>query len=94
MSDYTEHLISMAGGDGDTADQLAEIEARLTGDKDDFGNGYADQTIRDREHLLAIIRTQQAQIERVLDLANTRSRCGWRISADEIRKALTATEGA
>jgi hypothetical protein len=44
--------------------------------------------------LLALVRKQAAQIERVLDLANTRSRCGWQISADEIRKALAATEGA
>jgi len=29
MSDYSEHLISMAGGDGD-ADVLGEIEARAT----------------------------------------------------------------
>jgi hypothetical protein len=60
---YDEHLISMAGGDGEAADALAAIEARLRSDKvHDLGT---DQCVRDREHLLAIVREQRAVIERV-----------------------------
>jgi hypothetical protein len=99
MSDYTEHLISMAGGDGEPVDQLAAIEARQVATIERLNKGDANMSdglyaMGDRRTLLALVRTQAAQIERVLDLANTRSRCGWQISADEIRKALTATEGA
>ena len=38
--------------------------------------------------LLETVRTQQATIDRVLNLANSSGRCGWRISADELRKTL------
>lgn len=45
MSDYNEHLISMAGGDGD-GDVLAAIEARASaatpGPWADGGNGYVE----------------------------------------------------
>lgn len=39
---------------------LTDIEARLATDRDDFGGGYADQSIRDREALLAMVRGVQA----------------------------------
>lgn len=70
---------------------LTEIEARLTIDRDDFGNGYADQTIRDREDLLELVRAQGEQLTAVLDLANVSARRGWRISADDIRTVLGAS---
>lgn len=77
-----------------TADQLAEIEARLTADEAEYTSGDGDQTIRDRRALLALVREERARIDRVRDLANSAGRCGWRISADDIRKTLAATEGA
>jgi len=38
--------------------------------------------------LLAIVREQAATLAAVRDLANSAGRCGWRISADDIRKTL------
>jgi len=45
---YDEHLISMAGGDGDTVDQLAAIEARANAATEgpwEVSTGMADQSI-------------------------------------------------
>jgi hypothetical protein len=104
MSDYTEHLISMAGGDGD---QLAAIEARAQGltdlcpehlrqsirhvqrNVDIDCNVHEDETtwddckqpdrydgermaaaLADIPALLAMVREQQAAIERVRELAD------------------------
>ncbi len=71
---------------------LTDIEARLTTDRDDFGNGYADQSIRDREALLELVRAQGEQLTAVLDLANVSARRGWRISADDIRTVVGVTK--
>jgi hypothetical protein len=64
MSDYTEHLISMAGGDGD---RLAEIEARRADCQTyNFGMRNADKLAHeDVPYLLAMVREQRAAIERV-----------------------------
>lgn len=78
MSDYTEHLISMAGGDGGDAElrrELRLIKATLA-------------LVSEYEALQETVRTQQATLDRVLNLANTSGRCGWRISADDLRKTL------
>jgi len=68
---YDEHLISMAGGDGDSAvDQLAAIEARLTNDEAEYGTGYEwEQSFLDRRALLALVREQRAKLDRVEALA-------------------------
>ncbi len=71
---------------------LTDIETRLTTDRDDFGNGYADQSIRDREALLEMVRAQGEQLTAVMDLANVSARRGWRISADDIRAVVGATK--
>lgn len=64
MSDYTEHLISMAGGDGEP---LEAIERRITDCKTyKFGMRNADKLAHeDAPYLLALVREQQARIERV-----------------------------
>lgn len=86
MSSYDEHLISMAGGDGDELDAI-----QLRADRAAVGwrgTESADQVIADRFDLLALVRTQQATLAAVLELANNAGRCGWKLSADEVRKAL------
>ena len=108
MSEYSEHLISMAGGDGD----IADIESRLNSDRDDFGGGWSDHTIQDRAYLLALVREQAAKLKRVEALAdkletfaaNTRGfnptrHAGWDGKASDydrqaraIRAALEATK--
>ncbi len=75
-----------------TTNDLTAIEARLTTDRDDFGDGYADQSIRDREALLELVRSQEAQLTAVLDLATHSAHRGWRISADDIRTVLGVTK--
>jgi hypothetical protein len=62
MSDYTEHLISMAGGDGD---QLAAIDARALVAMDYPGAVTIEQSQADVPALLAMVREQRAAIERV-----------------------------
>ena len=121
MSSYDEHLISMAGGDGDTiADVLAAHQkvsmgmsygspdtcrcgAQAYPDRSDtevtlrrdvaFGAHQADMLTAAGfgPEQFALVRSQQATIDRVLNLANSSGRCGWRISADELRKVLGAS---
>lgn len=62
MSSYDEHLISMAGGDGD---QLAEIEARRADCQTyNFGMRNADLLAKeDVPYLLALVREQAAKLD-------------------------------
>lgn len=84
MSSYDEHLISMAGGDGDPLDQIRRRADDPFGTMK-LGIGQVDA---DRDALLVIVRRQAATIANVLTLANSAGRCGWKLSADEVRKAL------
>ena len=68
MSDYTEHLISQAGGDGDALDgiqrRIADCETY------NFGMRNADKLAKeDAPYLLAIVRKQQAAIDDLLYVA-------------------------
>ena len=79
---YDEHLISMAGGDGDNAtDQLAAIEARA-GKVVEWRKHFVspqsniDYSQRDVPALLALVRDQQAKLDRVAALAD-----GWESNA-------------
>lgn len=67
---------------------LTAIETRIAADKDDYAEGYTDQNIRDREHLLELVRHQEDTLTALLDLANVSGRRGWRINADDIRTVL------
>jgi hypothetical protein len=72
--------------------KLTDIESRIATDRDDFAQGFADQSIRDREYLLGLVRDQEAQLARVIELAHWAGKRGWTISAAEIRKALEEAE--
>jgi hypothetical protein len=48
---------------------LQEIETRLASDRDDFADGYSDQSIRDRAALVAMVRERQAAIDDLLYIA-------------------------
>jgi len=143
---YDEHLISMAGGDGDsTVDQLAAIEARANAASPgpwDYGTGYsADGSEQltdaadkagflalslngddaplwiidngavipaatgdgpnaranaaliahartDVPALLAHIRDQQDQLDRVLELAHWAGKRGWQIAPATLRNTI------
>jgi len=67
---------------------LAEIENRLTADQDDFAAGYSDQSIRDRTHLLTLVKQQQDQLDRVLELAHWAGKHGWTIPVKALRKTI------
>ena len=89
---YDEHLISMAGGDGETVDQLAAIEARLTADEAEYGTGYEwEYSFQDRRTLLALVREQQAKLDRLNELVRYLDRLapGDKHYAGLIRAAIT-----
>jgi len=71
-----------------TATQLAEIENRLTADRDDFASGYSDQSTRDRTHLLGLVKAQQDQLDRVLELAYWAGKRGWQIAPATLRNTI------
>ena len=47
---------------------LADIEARLTADENEYSGGFVDQSVRDRRYLLAFVREQQARLDAVAAL--------------------------
>ncbi|MDQ0854802.1 hypothetical protein QFZ79_002913 [Arthrobacter sp. V4I6] len=47
---------------------MTPIEARLEADKAEYTDGRYDQSIRDREHLLAMVREQQGRLDAVREL--------------------------
>jgi hypothetical protein len=77
MSDYNEHLISMAGGDGDV---LGEIEARRADCQTyNFGMRNADKLAKeDVPYLLALVREQAAKLDALEELAS-----GWKPPRDD-----------
>jgi len=88
---YDEHLISMAGGDGDsTVDHLAAIDARRADCQTyNFGMRNADKLAHeDVPALLALVREQQAKLDRVGALAD---KYPYTILGRDIRAAITAT---
>ena len=83
---YDEHLISTAGGDGETVDRLAAIEARaLNGDPSYHSHANA---MEDRRTLLALVREQQAKLDRVLELACWAGKRGWQIAPATLRSTI------
>ena len=74
---YDEHLISMAGGDGETVDQLAAIEARAQAAIVERESNFLDlrqfapviraidESSTDVPALLAMVREQRAKLDRV-----------------------------
>jgi len=92
---YDEHLISMAGGDGDDAtDQLAAIEARsdyAMTHKSLAASDYAEMawaSARDVPALLALVRQQQDQLDRVLELSYWAGKRGWQIAPATLRNTI------
>jgi hypothetical protein len=92
MSDYSEHLISMAGGDGER-DLLGEIEARRADCQTyNFGMRNANKLAHeDVPALLAMVREQKARLAVVAELANWAGKHGWKLDAAAIRAALEPT---
>jgi len=89
---YDEHLISMAGGDGETVDQLAAIEARRAAYmRGDTSQQTIFEIVADGAQLLALVREQQAKLDRVEALAD---KYPYTILGRDIRAAITATEEA
>jgi hypothetical protein len=71
--------------------KLTDIESRIAADRDDFATGFADQSIRDREYLVGLVREQEAQLARVIDLAHWAGKRGWTVDAAAIRVAVGET---
>ena len=66
----------------DTLEAIATLEDRVE------NGAMRPDDRRDLRLMLDLISTQAATIAAVRDLANSAGRCGWRISADDIRKTL------
>jgi hypothetical protein len=47
---------------------LSDIEKRLTADENEDDGGVVDQSVRDRRHLLALVREQQSRLNAVAAL--------------------------
>jgi len=107
MSDYSEHLISMAGGDGEAmtsiviknnvsieAVPLEVIAARQRNCRTyNFGMRDANSLAHhDVPHLLSLVSDQQAALDRVAELANWAGKHGWTLDAAAIRAALEPTK--
>lgn len=98
MSDYSEHLISMAGGGGDPLDA---IQRRITDCKTyNFGMRNADKLAHeDAAYLLAIVREQRVKLDALAAIAEapdiiTRHPKGdktFYVEAHRIRAALEPT---
>jgi len=96
---YDEHLISMAGGDGDVLDQIAARIPRIP-------ESEMSRAERDRATLIARVREQRAVIERVkaLHVEDEQGKCAEctvaPFSMHSVKypcptiTALTATEGS
>jgi len=116
---YDEHLISMAGGDGEP-DAITARAERAAGalyalsSEADSGTPFAERHFIARNRylgmadaalaaadvpaLLALVREQQAKLDRVEALADEadaiakRRRDLWHVAPSDIRAAITATE--
>ena len=80
---YDEHLISMAGGDGET--DLDAIQAL-------FGSIAFPDTPEERDaaerKILALVRDQQAKLDRILKLADWAGHRGWHIAPATLRNTI------
>ena len=61
------------------SDELAAIEARLAEDENEYADGIIDKNVRDRRYLLALVRDQLAQLEKMEALASDLAERGGRI---------------
>ena len=80
--DLTHEVYPKNANEDDEPDNIAFEVPRLA-DAEFIANARTDIPA-----LLAIVREQAATIAAVRDLANSAGRCGWRVSADDIRKTL------
>jgi hypothetical protein len=71
---------------------IQDIEARIATDRDDFATGFVDQSIRDREYLLGLVKSQEEQLARIIDLAHWAGKSGWTVDAAAIRRAVEPTK--
>ena len=68
-----------------TTDQLAAIEARRGGDK---CAAHTDCYTSDIGALLALVREQQAKLDRILKLADWAGHRGWHIAPATLRNTI------
>jgi len=102
---YDEHLITLAGCDGepdlDATERVAEWarQWRLNPNIDKSGTIYnvwfdpeasaVELNLNDIEALLAHIREQQDQLDRVLELAHWAGKRGWQIPPAALRNTIS-----
>ena len=103
---YDEHLISMAGGDGDVAERIASIQKS---NDTWLQSSVADRNDHNTAFLLALVREQQAKLDAVTTILDEWASLkpfpdaeetqrwyslGKRHAADRIRTAVAAEASA
>jgi hypothetical protein len=90
-----DHADGLKGAASSTREELAAIEARLTGDQNEAATGVGAQSVRDRTYLLALVRQQSAQLDAVAGLVQQAEKNGQAtVYAREVSAAITERAAA
>jgi hypothetical protein len=78
-----------------TAKELAEIEARLAGDREESAIGVPAQSVKDRAYLLALVREQSKRLDAVAELVEHAANNGQdTLHVAEVQAAVTEESAA
>jgi hypothetical protein len=78
-----------------TPKELAEIEARLAGDRQNFATGIPAQSVQDRAYLLALAREQAAKLDAVARLVDHAAKNGKNtVNLMEVQAAISEQSAA
>ena len=78
-----------------TAEEPAGIEARFAGDRQESAPGAGAQSMKDRAHLLALVREQSRKLDAVAELVERAARNGrTTLHVSEVQAALTEQSAA
>ena len=78
-----------------TAEELAGIEARIAGDRQESGSAVRAQSDKDRARLLALVREQSRKLDAVAELVELAARNGRNtLHVSEVQAALTEQSAA
>ncbi|MDQ0822978.1 hypothetical protein QFZ79_000717 [Arthrobacter sp. V4I6] len=76
-------------------EELAEIDARLTGDRNASVTGVEAQSVRDRAYLLALVREQAAKLDAVAGLVEQAEKSGnGTLYANDVHAAIAERAAA
>lgn len=92
---HLDHVDGLNETPVSTREELAEIEARLTGDRNGSVTGPGSQSVRDRAYLLALVREQCAKLDAVAVLVEQAEESGnSMLYVNEVHAAITGQAAA